>query len=179
MITQTELKNILNYDCVTGQLSWIKGSRKGGFKAGRICNCIDAHGYIQVNINKRVYKAHRLVWLFVFGEMPKGQIDHINHIRTDNRIENLREVNNQKNHLNRPKQSNNKTGFVGVSFYKRTGMYRAYITYKSKLHNLGFYKYLEDGIKARKEANIKFGFHANHGIGTGLKKQLKQQNEGV
>jgi hypothetical protein len=170
MLTQKELKENFYYNYKTGELSWIHASNKNRLKAGRICKCLDVHGYIQINYNGHIYKGHRLVWLYVYGEMPKDQIDHINHNRADNRIENLRCVNNHINHLNRPLQSNNKTGISGVSFSKKTEKYFAYITHNGKKNHLGVYKTLEEAIKIRKQANIDFGFHENHSVGVGRKK---------
>lgn len=170
MITQAELKDNFNYNYKTGELSWIYASKRGGFKAGRICNCLDVHGYIQINFNGKIYKGHRLVWLYVNGEFPDNQIDHINHNRADNRIENLRCVNNFENHLNRPLQSNNKYGIAGIYLNKRVNRYYAYITYKGKRINLGGFKTVDEAIFVRKQANINYGFHENHGVGIGRKK---------
>ena len=69
MITQSRLKELLNYDHETGIFNWITGASKGGFKAGRECKCLDVHGYIQINLGKNgsVQKAHRLAWLYTYG----------------------------------------------------------------------------------------------------------------
>lgn len=170
MLTQAELKEQLYYDPLSGIFTWLTDSSKGGFKAGRICNCTDVHGYIQININGSPKKAHRLAWLYMTGEFPKGQIDHINHIRTDNRFSNLRVVNNQENHQNRPMQKNNTSGFVGVYLYKRTGKYLAYIQKNGIKIHLGIFHNIDDAILARKNANIEHGFSDLHGIGYGVKK---------
>jgi hypothetical protein len=107
----------------------------------------------------------------VTGEFPKNQIDHINHIRHDNRLENLKEATNQSNHLNRPKQKNNSSGCVGVSLVKRTGKWRAYLTILGKTIHIGYFNTFEDAKLARLDANRFYGFHENHGVGIGKPKR--------
>lgn len=158
------LKESLSYDSSSGLFYWNRDAIKGSnLKAGRVAGSKDAHGYVQINVQGCVLKAHRVAWAFVYGDWPSGQIDHINHDRADNRIENLRVVDNTGNHLNRPIQSNNKTGFVGVSKFKRTGKFVAYITSNGKRIHLGYFNLIEEAVKARDEANEKYGFHKNHG----------------
>lgn len=117
------------------------------------------------------------MWLYVTGNWPENQIDHLNHKRRDNRFENLRDVNNQINHFNRPMQASNTSGFVGVSFQKATKSFEAYINIAKKKIRLGRFKNLIDAIDARKEANIKYGFHENHGIGLGIPKKPTMSNK--
>lgn len=165
MLTIERLKELLLYDADDGRFYWkvkVRGRHIGG-QAGSF----DAHGYGQVRIDGEIYKEHRLVWLYVTGAWPKDQIDHQNHDRRDNRFENLREADNRTNHLNRPMQSSNTSGFVGVSFNKGAKLFESYITTERKRVRLGYFKTLEEAIKARADANAKYGFHANHGVGLG------------
>lgn len=97
------------------------------------------------------------------GEFPEGQIDHVNQIKTDNRFENLREVTNTINHQNIQLQKNNKSGVHGVGFHKTTKKWRACIKVNGKLIHLGLYSEKDLAIKARKEAEVKYKFHKNHG----------------
>jgi hypothetical protein len=83
---------------------------------------------------------------------PEDQIDHINRIRTDNRISNLREVSHKQNHQNRSKSSHNTSGHSGVSWYKQKSRWRAQITHNQKDIHLGLFTNLEDAIAARKAA---------------------------
>ena len=171
MITQSQLKKILSYNEYTGLFTWLVDKPKSHiFKAGRIASCLDVHGYIQINIRGNVMKGHRLAWLYMTGEFPNGQIDHINHVRNDNRWCNLRVVDNEGNHRNRPKQKNNKTGVVGVCFVNAVGKYLATIWVNKKQVRLGYFKELEDAKAARLEANKKYGYSENHGIGLGTPK---------
>lgn len=174
MITQEQLKNELFYNQETGIFTWNKKSRKGGFAAGRECSSVDAHGYIQINILGKVHKAHRLAWLYMAGEHPAGQIDHINHDRKDNRFVNLRVVTNMDNNKNKPIQKNNTSGFVGVTLFKRINKWRAYIVVLDKQIHLGYFEKIEDAIKARIEANIKYGFHENHGATSTFKRMYRE-----
>ena len=169
MITQARLLELLRYEPDEGRFYWLKKGR--GIRPSRNCQAgsFDAHGYGQIRIDGMVYKEHRLVWLYVHGEFPKNQIDHANHDRRDNRIENLRLVDNIENHKNRPKQNNNKTGMPGVCYDKR-GFYAAYITVNGERIGLGYYKTIDGAKEARMAANVKYGYHANHGVGIGQRR---------
>ena len=116
MITQKELKDLLHYDPETGVFTWLKSGK--GRKANGETRGL-TNGYFTIRINWRQYKAHRLAWLYVYGVWPKGQIDHINHNTTDNRIANLREVTNQENHRNMSLSKNNTSGVTGVYWGKQ------------------------------------------------------------
>lgn len=170
-ITVEKLKEYLWLDQHSGRFYWIKKVRGRPLwsKAGGL----DAHGYGQLNFGGNVYKEHRLVWLYMTGEWPNAQIDHMNHDRRDNRFQNLRVVDNAGNHLNRPMQRNNKTGFVGVHKNKKTGIYESYITKDGKRIRLGRFRNLDDAVDARRKANAELGFHDNHGHGYGVSKKKK------
>lgn len=173
MIMQSELKKRCFYDPIKGRFFYHTGGR--GRRDNLEMGGLDAHGYGQVNIRGTVYKEHHLVWLYMTGEWPKHQIDHINHQRRDNRLENLRCVDNMENHLNRPMQKNNTSGFVGVALCKRTGRYEAYITSSGLRIRLGRFSLIQDAINRRMEANKEFGYHENHGVGYGVSKSDVQK----
>ena len=119
-LTAEFVRSVLDYDPQTGILRWRHrwdrpqqwNTRYSGTVAGQINN-----GYrcIQVERDKGAYNAARLAWLYVTGEWPLDQIDHINGIRDDNRWRNLRAASNAENNRNRGAQSNNGTGLRGVS----------------------------------------------------------------
>jgi hypothetical protein len=125
MITQAELKEFLHYNQEMGVFTWVKS--KGAVKANSIAGTVMKKGYIRIKVSGGIYLAHRLAWLYVYGEMPKDQLDHINNDKADNRITNLREANNYQNQYNKPKQPSNKSGYKGVSFHKDTGKWQAQI----------------------------------------------------
>ena len=162
-ITQSELKSFLHYDENSGDFFWKvnKKRARAGDIAGMIRNGQDAYRLIQINGVQ--YRAHRLVWLYIHGEFPNGEIDHINQNKSDNRISNLRIVTSLENHRNRKKPIDNTSGCVGVNWHKGNKAWQAKITIKGKTLFLGLYTDITDAIRARKKAETKYGFHINHG----------------
>ena len=120
-LTREEAQQVLDYNSDTGLLTWkfAKGNRKAGAKAGSI----DSYGYLQLSINSKRYKAHRIVWLLIYGSWPNGEIDHIDGDKLNNRITNLRDVSSQINAWNRTlAQKNNSTGYRGVTKHRNKFM---------------------------------------------------------
>jgi len=162
-MNQQLLKEYLEYDPETGVFTWLKdsGARKvKGTLAGVVHN-----GYLDIQIKCKKYKAHRLAFLFMEGEFPQDQVDHINHVKNDNRWSNLRHSNYSENAKNHPMQKNNTTGIVGVKWDKRKSLWRADIVVNGINIYLGRRKDKFLTICLRKSAELKYGFHANHGIG--------------
>lgn len=157
------------YDPERGKLYWKKRNANCthvGKEAGWIIrnnNRTPGHHYRYVQFKGKVYKVHRIIWLLVYGQWPKDEIDHINHDSLGNRTENLREVTRLENQHNKAMYSNNKTGVTGVSWHKRIGKYRADIRVSGKTRFLGYFTSLQDAAKARRKAERKYGFHPNHG----------------
>lgn len=156
MITQDELKELFSYDSSTGLFirKTITG-RHGRWKSGDIAGSVNAQGYWQINIGGHVYLAHRLVWLYVYGYFPIG-VDHINGIRRDNRLHNLREATQAQNMQNEKlARKNNVSGLLGVTFRKDRGTYVAKIRSNGKQINLGTFDNAEDAhaayISAKRE----------------------------
>ena len=118
MITQSRLKEVLSYSPSTGIFEWIISTRKT--KPGQIAGWSDKAGYIYIRIDKKLYAAARLAFLYMTGAWPRnGFADHINMVTSDNRWKNLRDATKKINQENRRKaSSNNKSGFLGVSPYK-------------------------------------------------------------
>ena len=162
MITQKELKELLHYDPETGIFTRLK-SVSSGARKGDIAGHSTGNGYLQIGIKGRYYRAHRLAWLYMTGEWPKDQIDHINHIRTYNRWVNLREATNQENHKNQTLKSTNTSGVCGVYFRNDTLKWAAFIWVNDKPTNLGSFTDKFEAICARKASENKYGYHANHG----------------
>ncbi len=162
-ITQLRLKELFNYDKTTGIFTRAKDLHIGGFKKGSVAGSTDKHGYTVMSVDMRQYKAHRLAWLYMYGELPKRSLDHINHNRADNRIINLREATHEDNAKNSNLSEANTSGYTGVSFLKRTKRWRARIFNKGIDIHLGYFSTKEDAISARKAADVKYGFHENHG----------------
>jgi hypothetical protein len=117
MITQSQLKSLLHYDAETGVFTWLsKPCRR--IRVGDVASNARWDGYVRVGVLGKRYLAHRLAWLYVYGEWPKQDIDHINCNPGDNSIANLRECTNSQNQMNAPIKSSNKSGFKGVVFTK-------------------------------------------------------------
>lgn len=154
MITERELKKIIHYDEITGMFEWI-GYRQGT-KKGKKLGQITQYGYLLVEINGRNYRLHRLAWFYIYGYWPKVYIDHINGIKTDNRICNLREADRSQNMQNQKKaQSINKTGLLGVYPSTKSKTFRSIITINNRRIELGSFKTKEEAheayIKAKRE----------------------------
>ena len=113
--------------------------------------------YIAVRLKGQIYLAHRVVWCLHYGYWPTELIDHINGIRHDNRIENLREVTVAKNRLN-VRQARNDSGVVGVTWAKKERNWRASININGKGVNLGHFSNLNDAIAARKAAELEHNY---------------------
>lgn len=129
MITQERLKELLTYHDDSGLFT--RNMNRGKYLKDSIAGNLSKDGYITIKLEGKVYPAHRLVWLYKHGTMPINEIDHINHNRADNRLENLRDVNRAINQQNKTEaHSNNKHGFLGVSFDIRANKWYARINHK-------------------------------------------------
>lgn len=178
-LTRERLKDFVHYDPESGVFLWKERLEKhfqdakyspasvqaatwnkkyAGKRAGRT----HGKGYVAMTIERRGYLAHRLAWLYVYGEWPV-HIDHINRDKQDNRIANLRSVDNATNHRNMPKLSTNTSGVTGVRWHKQMQKWAARINTQGREIYLGLFENLEDAVKARAEANRRFGFHPSHG----------------
>lgn len=151
-LTLETLQSIISYNPETGHFYW-KSMRKGfvcldGKRAGGI----EANGYVVININNVAYKAHRLAWFYTHGVWPNNQIDHINRIRTDNRINNLREATQMENSRNAKAKSINTSGFKGVSWHKEWRRWMATICVAGKAKFLGYYPTAELASDAYRRA---------------------------
>ena len=149
-LTQDLVKHYFNYDPETGifirKITTAKSSKIGEIAGGK-----DQKGYIRIRILNKKYRAHKLAWLYMYGNYPE-QIDHINGIKDDNRISNLRLADNFINSQNKRKLlKSNKSGYMGVHFDNNIKMFRARIGHKGKNICLGFY----DDPKVAGEAYLK------------------------
>jgi len=144
------VRSILDYDPETGVFTWrprpiehfkterawkIWNTRFSGTFAGGV----DGNGYCQIAIDNKRYKSHRLAWLYMTGEWPKDQIDHVNMTRADNRFCNMREATNSENGGNRGAQCNNTSGYKGVNWRNDKSRWRAKIRSNGKDIHLGYF----------------------------------------
>jgi hypothetical protein len=143
ILTQEELKSKLHYDIDTGIFTRL--TKRRGASEGSLSGCLGNDGYVRISIEHKKYLAHRLAWLYMTGEMPKNQIDHINLVKNDNRFENLREATISQNGQNTYKRSNNTSGYKGINWSKSGKCWR----YQAMINNV---KYSKDGFKTAIEA---------------------------
>ena len=165
-MTREFLRDIIEYRRDTGEFFRIK-DRYGNKCFINICTSKDTSGYYQFrlfhNNTSKKYKAHRIAWLYEYGELPK-MIDHINHNRTDNRICNLREIQDKKeNNKNKTMFKNNTSGVTGVYWNNVNRKWVSKIRVNKKLINLGTYSTKQEAIDSRLKAEVLYDFHKNHG----------------
>ena len=138
MITQELLKTLFNYNPDTGLFTRLTRPSPN-VSAGDIAG-YKQYGYVIVMIANKSYKAHRLAWLYIHGEWPEEHIDHLNGVRCDNRLANLRQATNTQNSCNRKISATNKSGLKGVFWRRDRSVWRAAITVNGKQKVLGTFK---------------------------------------
>lgn len=172
------LRQLLRYEPDTGKFYWLartpeffSDSKKmvtashrcalwnGRYAEKEAFTADNGLGYKSGFINGVAVKAHRAAWAFHYGEWPSLHLDHINGDRSDNRICNLRTVTPKENARNAAIRVDNTSGHQGVNWVKRDKRWHARIGDRS----IGYFGTREEAIKARKVAEKKAGFHANHG----------------
>jgi hypothetical protein len=161
--TDEEIRRRIGYNPETGEFWWKvtiggRGAKSGEPMTGRL----NGRGYLDIGVNNKRHLLHRVAWFLSKGEWPE-HIDHIDHNRTNNRIANLRSVSNAQNMLNKGMSSRNRSGITGVDWYGRDKKWRAQIAKGKKHIWLGCFDSLLDAVAARKSAEARLGFHANHG----------------
>ena len=160
-LTQERLKEVLSYDAESGVFTWAINRTRAS--KGRVAGGIDGHGYWIICIDGVRHSSHRLVWLYLYGFYP-DEVDHQNHVRSDNRIVNLRATDRSGNGRNISKPVDNKSGVVGVSWTKRLG--KRYDKWEVRACGkfLGYFDDFFEAVCKRKSAELKLNFHPNHGI---------------
>lgn len=142
-LTQARLRELLSYDPETGVFTWriTRNKCKAMCSAGCVAGALRPDGYISIGIDFDIHMAHRLVWLYISGEWPTDQLDHINGNRSDNRLKNLREATSAINNQNRRTISDSKKGVgrLGVNWRPEKGKYRATIQSKGISMHIGYF----------------------------------------
>ena len=162
MLTQDELKNKFHYDPDTGIFTYKKSYFKS--KIGKVAGEKCGNGYILLRINNKIYPAHRLAWLYMYGSEPLELIDHVNRIRNDNRIVNLREASKAENGYNRKIGNNSTSGIKGISWCRIHNRWVARVSANGIRKCIGYFKTINDAenaiIDARKKYHGEFEYHA-------------------
>lgn len=133
MITQTRLKELFDYDPLTGLFTRKRKTAIRGHKAA----APNSRGYFRTGVDNQRFLTHRLIWLFVYGVWPKHEIDHKNRNNGDNRLDNLRDISPSENQHNHGKNINNSSGFTGVSWDAFNRKWVAAISARQKQYHLG------------------------------------------
>lgn len=146
-MTAEELRVLLSYAPETGLFTWLlpTGNRA---KKGRIAGKISGAGYVYIGLRGKSFLAHRLAWLYVHGSWPVAQIDHINRIRVDNRLCNLRSISASGNMQNLPNRKDNTSGMRGVVWRKDISKWQAQIRVGGQHFGLGVFSLAEDAEAA-------------------------------
>jgi len=178
--TPKTLRKLLRYKPDTGKLFW-RERMPDMFKDGKRakewkCNnwnsrfagkeaftAINVQGYKVGAIFDMMHRAHRVIWAMETGEWPEFEIDHKDHDRANNIWDNLKDVTHRVNQMNATLQSNNTSGVVGVYWDKSREKWMSSIKVMSENKYLGRFDDIEGAVVARKKAEIKYGFHKNHG----------------
>ena len=173
--TPETLRKLLSYDPDTGLLTWKRKpiemcASEQSCKSWNTQFCgkpafKTEHnaGYRLGRISEKAYLAHRVAYAIHHGAWPANQIDHINGDRLDNRIANLRDVTNAENTRNRVLPTDNTSGHIGVSWCGLNCKWHSRINAHGKRHHIGYFTDIEDAIAARAAAEVKYGYHPNHG----------------
>ena len=169
-------KSKFNFNPESGNFTWklrcgdefenlTRGDKSfNGKYAGKEAGCKDPDGYIRININGEYIRAHRLVHLFMTGDWPEDEIDHINGNTSDNRWENLRLVNQKENNKNAKIQKNNISGIRGVNWSKNEKKWLVRIhDNNGKRICLGRFNDFFEACCRRKSAELQYNYHPNHG----------------
>lgn len=148
-LTREYLKGILDYNPKSGEFIW--RIRRGKARRGSVAGKPHPHGYVVIGIGGYHYLAHRLAWFYTNGVWP-SELDHINRIKNDNRISNLRIATRSQNNINAPVRSRSTSGFKGAKLDRRDGKYDACITFNGKSHHLGRFDNPADANRAYQKA---------------------------
>jgi hypothetical protein len=153
------------YEQSTGRLYHARNKSKNmTARAGAPCSTRPGTGgYLWVHHDGRPHQQHRVVWWVVYGEWPKGEVDHIDHDRTNNRLSNLRVVDRGTNSRNCRLMKNNTSGHNSVHWDKKSKKWVANVCVNGKQTRIGQFDSLYDAIDARRFADERLEYHSNHG----------------
>lgn len=155
MLTRDRLREVLDYQPDTGIFTW-KISTARCVKVGEVAGVMNGSSYRLIRIDRHLYRAHRLAWLYVTGDWPSAEVDHINGMKGDNRFVNLREATSSQNKRNVRKRSDNVSGFKGVTWVSQGNRWRAQIRVNGILKHIGYFGTPSDAHAAYTSAAAKY-----------------------
>lgn len=154
-LTAERLRELTEYFPETGLFRWSVSSARR-IKVGDVAGCLNGSGYRVIKVDGKNCPAHRLAWLYVHGQWPKADIDHIDRNRSNNRISNLREATRTENNQNTSKRRDNTSGHVGVTWDKVRQRWRVQIRHLGRNIYLGLFIDIKDAVAARKAGELKY-----------------------
>jgi len=165
-LTRPELLGVVTYDPDTGLMRRImRVCPKTGNSVpiDRLVTNRNNRGYYWISIHRTMYLVHRLAFLYMTGEHPNGEVDHINGDRSDNRWVNLRDCDCAANSRNQGVRKDSTSGVRGVTFSSSAGKWVARISDNGVRKSLGYHTTFESAVLARRKAEAELGYHDNHG----------------
>ena len=158
LLTADALKSLLHYSKESGAFRW--RSSRSGIRSDGTAGSRHNRGYLAIRIVGRSYLCHRLAWLYVHGRWPSHQLDHINGVRDDNRIANLRECTNAQNCQNARPHADG-SGKLGTTWEKRRRKWQAGIGLNGKRIFLGYFATQQEAhaayLSAKQRLHVAFG----------------------
>ena len=161
-LTFERANELLRYDAETGKLFW-KVNRGTRAKAGDEAGCKQKQKYRRIAVDSKYYLAHRICWLLYYRKLPKYAIDHIDGNGLNNKIDNLRDVQQAVNHRNQRMRNTNTSGVTGVSWNKQKEKWQALVQVNGKLKYLGLFTDIAEAEKVVKKFRAKHNFTERHG----------------
>ena len=153
VVTASRLQELLDYNPHTGIFTRLKGVK--GYSVGSKVGSVNSDGYLRIMIDGRKYQSHRLAFLWMTGDWPKDEVDHIDGERMNNRWDNLREATQSQNQANSKIKSTNTSGLKGASFHKQRQKWLAQIQINSRQRFLGYFDTKEEAHESYCSAAIK------------------------
>ena len=144
--TPAQIKHLLHYHPESGVFRW-RFCTSSHIKPWDIAGTL-RNDYLAISISNKKHYAHRLAWLYMTGNWPEQQIDHVDGVKSNNAWSNLREATNKQNNENQSIKSNNKSGFRGVHFDDKSQKWRAMVGNNGKSIHVGWFTSAEDAGKA-------------------------------
>ena len=152
-LDSTRLRELLEYNPDTGVFTWRVAAHRNA-SSNKVAGYVGANGYRTIRVDGQGYSAHRLAWQYTHGVPPTDSIDHINGVRDDNRIANLREATQAQNTQNR-KRPQGKNPYLGVYWYAQRNKWRAIIVLDGHSKHIGLFTTAEEArdayLAAKKE----------------------------